>query len=109
VKALVAMGIGPEEIESAARAASPIRLFERVPSVLSANGFLAAVHSKRHERGKRFDATRFFCEEHELLRFAGWTYALTNQWGPWTAATIEEVLRAFPDYGVVVRRRVPTE
>jgi hypothetical protein len=105
VKALVAMRVGPEEIASAAGGVSAVRLFRRVPGELRAHEFLAAIDAERQAQGKPSNAKRFFCEADELIQFAGWTYALTNQWGPWTAGTIAEVLRAFPDYGVVVRAR----
>lgn len=32
----------------------------------------------------------------------GRTYALTNQWGGWTATTIATLLAAFPQAGIIV-------
>lgn len=44
-----------------------------------------------------FDQRRYFCEDEELIRFGGKTYAFTNQWGTETAEFINNLISAFPD------------
>jgi hypothetical protein len=59
---------------------------------------VASVESRA--QGRTFDATRFFCGEDDLIRKAGQTHALTNQWGAGTSEAMDRLLRAFADRGV---------
>lgn len=102
VRALVASDVIPALIASALPSLRN-RLFCSAAGQLNSQGFVAAVAADRQRQGKAFDSSRYFCADGELLQVGGRTYALTNQWGGWTADTISTLLESFPQVGVSVR------
>jgi hypothetical protein len=80
------------------------RLFASADGCPDSKAFVEKMNSDRQRVGKTFDSARYFCQTDQLLHFAGRTFALTNQWGDWTAETIDALLRAFPELGVLVKR-----
>ena len=67
--------------------------------------FIARVSEQLKKQGKVFDPDRYFCEEDQLLRVEGRTYALTNQWGATTQDTIDAWLTAFGTHGITIEAR----
>lgn len=55
----------------------------------------AAAVAKAENRS--FDPRRFYCEDADLFRSNGNTYAVTNQWGTRTLEAIDGLKEAFPD------------
>jgi len=55
---------------------------------------------ERRKTGQSFDPNRFFFAYEDLIKGAGHSYALTNQWGANTSEAIDALLQAFPDRGV---------
>lgn len=63
--------------------------------------FIRLATASRVELGKRFDPIRWFCDDDELLRVDGRTYAFSSQWGgtDWLEA-MANLRDAFPDLGI---------
>lgn len=63
--------------------------------------FVRLATAARAANGKRFDRSRFFCGDDELLRVGGRTYAFSSQWGgtDWLEA-MTNLRDAFPDRGI---------
>lgn len=77
---LVEQGISPEKVaEQCGPRAS--RALVAVEGVVDAEKFHFLAKEARKQEGRNFDATRYFCDEDELLHFGGRTYAFLNQWG----------------------------
>jgi len=77
---LVEQGIAPEKVaEQCGQRAS--RALVSVEGVVDAENFHFLAKEARKQEGRNFDATRYFCDEDELLHFGGRTYAFLNQWG----------------------------
>ena len=77
---LVEQGISPEKVaEQCGQRAS--RALVSVEGVVDAENFHFLAKEARKQEGRNFDATRYFCDEDELLHFGGRTYAFLNQWG----------------------------
>jgi len=101
VSALVDAGISPFEIASSLPGLAN-RLFRSADGWLDSKTFIATVARQHESRGKKFDTTRYFCAQDRLIHFGGRTFALTSQWGNWTASTIAALLESFPDCGISV-------
>jgi hypothetical protein len=83
-RALVAAGVSPNDISSAAPP------------------FVGALKADRAAEGRPFDSRRWFCAEDELIHYDGSTYAVWNQWGLRTKETLTEIVGHFPSAGVTV-------
>ena len=70
------------------------------PGNMDDRSFLEAIREDRPDGGPEFNPDRYFRSQHEPIRTAERTYALTNQWGVETGSTIQSLLKAFPDKGV---------
>src|SRR5262249_17781 len=91
---LVQRGIPPSTIASAMMTRPDREKFFVVPGRLDAVAFRSAAG---RATTRRFDPTRWFLREEELLHFGEQTFALSNQWSSATfPATIDELARAFP-------------
>ena len=96
VKFLCDSGISPERIATAV----PWRkntMFRSADGTLDATGFAQRMREEEESGGKRFEERRFYCADNELIHAEGRTYAFTNQWGRYTAMSINDLIQAFPD------------
>lgn len=74
------------------------RRFRSADAIIrSGEEFIAWQNAQEAAGGKPFDASRYFCDDGELLHSGGKTWALSNQWGRWTFKFICELIKAFPD------------
>lgn len=94
---LVDQGLAPEKV--AAHLGRPVdRCLISVAGEVNGDEFRLLMQNEREKSGRRFDHTRFFCADDELLRYENRTYACNNQWGGSEWLTAMENLRdAFPD------------
>lgn len=97
---LVKSGIPPETL---ARHCGPRagRALMSVDGEVGHDEFIRLATASRLELGKRFDPIRWFCDDDELLRVDGRTYAFSSQWGgtDWLEA-MANLRDAFPDLGI---------
>jgi len=102
VRGLAKAGVSIPEIghvlESAHRLGD--RVIRTEPGELSSDEFVAIAMLEGHSNGRAFDPKRYFCSDAELLRFDGYTSAVTNQWGVQTANAIDNLIKSFPSVGV---------
>ena len=66
----------------------------------SAEEFVAKCTQEEEAAGRRFDDWRYFTEEDQLVVCDGRTYCISKQWGGRLEGWFEDVLKAFPGYGV---------
>lgn len=92
VKHLCDQGVTPEEIESCVPWRS--NMFSR------ANGTLDSVTFVKSAKVDSGGIRRYFCEDDELIRCNGKTYAVVNGWGKRTFQAIQGILFRFPEKGV---------
>lgn len=92
----------PEEIAAAVPRLQN-RMFREAPGELSSADFISAQRLSAANGGRSFEPRRFFCEEDELLRRDGKTYAFTNQWGDGCTEAIDLLIQAFPNYDISYR------
>jgi hypothetical protein len=102
VRGLAAADIAPQEMIRAAPTRGE-RLFASVDGEHDADSFVGAARSERTAQGRAFDPRRWFCDDDELIRFAGRTYAVSNQWGLGTEQTLRELVDAFPKAGLALK------
>jgi len=82
------------EIETVLQHTKPwVRVDREVDSV----GFLDAVAMSHANGGPRIDLTRCMCDDDELLRSEGRTYAFTKMWGTNTIPSLEALQAQFPE------------
>jgi len=79
-KRLCDSGIKPSEL-SALFSWRSNRLWFVVDGELDSDQFETAASAMASARGASFHANRWFCEENELVRSDGKTFAMSNQWG----------------------------
>jgi hypothetical protein len=103
VKALVESGVTPTDIAAKVPALQN-RLFQSADGHLASAQFIDAIARQRGQQGRSFDPSRYFCEDRWLICANGRTFALTNQWGGWTADTIDALVRAFPGCAVAIKK-----
>jgi len=103
---LVESGIAPEKVaEHCGPRAN--RALVSVDGEVGAEEFYRLAKEERAKKGRSFDPTRYFCDEDELLKFGGRTYAFVNQWGgPGWMQAMTSLCDAFPDQGIAF---VPSE
>jgi hypothetical protein len=84
----------PEEIEAIVEHPRP---WVQVDGEFDAAGFQDAVAAEQAKGGPRVDLIRCMCDDDELLRFGGRTYALTKMWGTNTIPSLEALRERFTD------------
>ena len=72
-------------------------MFRVADGNLSVDEFVAGQQAVAASGGSRFDDSRYFCMDGELIHFNGKTYAFTNRWGQHTIRAIDNMIAAFPD------------
>ena len=82
VKGLVATGVQIDTITEVLETNHGwgSRVMRSAPGNLDDRSFLEAIREDRPDGGPEFNPDRYFCSQHELIRTAERTYALTNQW-----------------------------
>jgi len=96
VKFLCDSGVAPERIAPRTPGYEN-RMFRSADGTLDRTAFLQRMRQEEENGGKRFDESRFFCDEGQLIHFEGRTYACTNQWGGNFLPAIENLKQAFPE------------
>jgi hypothetical protein len=99
VRALAASGIPPEELSRAVPERGD-RFFLVAEGNLDSAEFTETMKVVRAGQGRVFDERRWFYSDDELIHYSGRTYAVSNQWGLGTDATIATLIARFPDAGV---------
>jgi hypothetical protein len=92
VKAALAHGLPPEQIASLV----PESKWISVDGELTADKFRDEVSKLQAKLGGKYDLRRYFCEDGELFRIAGRTYALSNQWSLQTISLVDELIARLP-------------
>ena len=94
---LVERGIAPETV---ARHCGPRanRALISVDGEVGRDEFIRLAEKARTSVGRKFDPRRFFCDDEELVRLDGRTYAFSSQWGgsDWLKA-MTTLRDTFPD------------
>ena len=67
-----------------------------VDGELNSDDFRVKVSQTPARFGGRYDLRKWFCEENELFRAGGRTYALTNQWGLGVLSQLDELIAMLP-------------
>ncbi|MBT6274519.1 MAG: hypothetical protein HOI95_10345 [Chromatiales bacterium] len=96
VRAIIERGVSPAQIKDAIPWRGQ-RLFFEVEREVDGDSFTAAALA---ERDGRFDASRWYCDDGDLLHIDGITYALSTQWGSKTREAMQELVDRHGD-GVV--------
>jgi hypothetical protein len=92
-------GVSPEEIAEKL-AAIRTNAFQIVEGDVDSGKFQTMVESRLRSQNRNFDPSRWFCEQTQLIRFKGNTYALTNQWGGRASEIIAELTQQYPQAGI---------
>jgi hypothetical protein len=97
---LVDRGVNPEDVAKLCGRRANRALYS-VEGEVSREEFLRLAETASSAGGRKFRENRFFCDEDELIRCYGRTYAFTNQWGgaDWLEA-MTSLREAHPDMGI---------
>jgi hypothetical protein len=97
---LVDRGVSPEDVAKLCGRRANRALYS-VEGEVSREEFLRLAEAASSAGGRKFREKRFFCDEDELIRRNGRTYAFTNQWGgaDWLEA-MTSLREAYPDMGI---------
>jgi hypothetical protein len=98
IQTLAKKGVDPEAMRRVVAWKSD--LLSDVSGELSESEFEKALETEVTRQGRQFNARRFFLGDDELIRTNGRTYAITTQWGGRTRRAMDELLKAFPNYGI---------
>jgi hypothetical protein len=97
---LVHNGIAPENVAQQCGVLAR-RALVSVAGEVDRDAFVRLAIADRAETGKKFDPSRYFCGEDELLQKAGRTWAFCNQWGgPNWLEAMSNLCDAFPDHRI---------
>ncbi len=99
VKFLCESGVAPEQI-AAHVPGYENRMFRSAEGALDRSAFLQRMRQDEENGGKRFDESRFFCDDDKLIQAQGRTYACTNQWGGNFLPAINNLKQAFPEHPI---------
>jgi hypothetical protein len=92
VNALLNKGLSTDQVGSVI---PPGRWFS-VDGEVNADGFRAKASTMRGKNGAPYDLDRYFCDNDQLFRIAGRTYALTNQWGLGDLSQLDVLIAMLP-------------
>ena len=95
VRHLVAKGHSPEQI-AAIVPWKQNSMFRAAEGEWKSAEFVALQLADVANGGRSFEKRRFYCDDDELFRHAGKTYAFTNQWGERCIEAIDRLIAAFP-------------
>lgn len=96
VKYLCNSNVTPEEI-SKVKGWGPRQFRCSVGIVDTREEFIAWQKAQDVANGKRFDPSRYFCDDDELIHSGGNTWAFSNQWGTKADEFFCELKKDFPD------------
>jgi hypothetical protein len=92
VKVAIAKGFSPEQIA----ALVPSRKWISVDGEVTAEEFQIEASKLQGKYGGNLDLDRYFCDDGDLFRVGGRTYALSNQWGTDTIPVVDEMIAKLP-------------
>ncbi|MDZ4379916.1 MAG: hypothetical protein U0942_01080 [Parvibaculum sp.] len=93
-------GVQPEKIAELCEGRTN-RVWYSVEGEVSKEQFLRLAEEASAAGGKKFSQSRFYCEDSELVRRDGRTYAFSNQWGgtDWFAA-MNKIKQTYKNYSI---------
>jgi hypothetical protein len=101
IRALCDAGVDPEKL----RAAVPWKntLLTPIPGTLDGPAFQRAFAEHLVEQGNKPQVNRYYIDEEDLIHANGKTYAATKMWGGQTLSAMDQLINAFPNYGISYR------
>lgn len=98
VKYLCDSGVDPEDIiKLFSWRANAFRFFE---GKLDSDAYIEAFTRENEDLGRKSKATRYFCNDDELIYANGKTYALTKMWGMNTVRAMDSLTKTWSKFGV---------
>jgi len=97
---LVENDIEPKEV---AKHCGPLanRAIMSVDGEVSQDDFIRLANEARIAQGYKFDPIRWFCDDRDLVRSNGSTYAFSTQWGdPGWSQAMKKLCSAFPEHQI---------
>lgn len=95
VKGLCNSGVSPERINELINWKS--NLFLQAEGLQNSENFIRIIIELGKADGKRIDYPRWYCDDDELIRFEGKTYAFHKMWGSRWSAAMNLLKENFPD------------
>jgi hypothetical protein len=95
VKNLCNSGVSPEKINELIYWKGD--LFLQANGILGSNAFIQMIVKQGRAKGKRIDYPRWYCDDEELIHFAGKTYAFHKMWGSRWGTAMNLLKDNFPD------------
>ena len=102
IRHLFSKGHSPDQL-SAVVASKRTPIFRSAPGYLDSAEFCRVLTLEAENGGRAFKASRFFCQDDELLQFDGKTYSFTNQWGIEWRDTMKLLIDAFPAESISIQ------
>jgi hypothetical protein len=100
VKFLCDSGIGPEKI-AAQVPGYENRMFRSAEGTLDSAAFLHRMRQEQEDGGRRFDESRYSCDDTQLIHANGRTFACINQWGgSHFLSAINSLRKTFPEHRI---------
>jgi len=97
VNALVQRGTAPERISELLRWK---RLWITAEGHVKADELASQAAALASAAGRRFERSRWFMEEDEIIHSNGRTYAFTNQWGTRWSEAMNVLAQSFPEHRI---------
>jgi RecB family endonuclease NucS len=95
VKSLCNSGVSPERINELIHWKG--NLFLQADGTHDSNAFIQMIIKQGEARGRKIDYPRWYCDDEELIHFAGKTYAFDKMWGNRWGAAMNLLKDNFPD------------
>jgi hypothetical protein len=95
VKSLCNSGVSPEKINELIHWKG--NLFLQADGTHDSSAFIQMIIKQGEARGRKIDYPRWYCEDKELIHFAGKTYAFDKMWGIRWGAAMNLLKDNFPD------------
>ena len=99
VRYLVEQGHAPEAIADAVPFFQT-KMFRQVDGLVDSETFVRKAKDDAADAGRKFDDTRFYTAQSDLLQHNGDTFAFNNQWGPRTDEAMDLIIEAFADESI---------
>jgi RecB family endonuclease NucS len=95
VKNLCNSGVSPEKINELIYWKGD--LFLQTDGIQNSNDFIRIITEQGEAKGRKVDYPRWYCDDEELIHFAGKTYAFHKMWGSRWGAAMNLLKDNFPD------------
>jgi hypothetical protein len=96
VRTAFSKGLSQEQVASVL----PPGRWLSVEGEVDAEGFRAKASTMQGKLGAQYNLRKYFCDDDELFRIAGRTYALTNQWGLGGLPQLDALIALLPSGSV---------